>query len=382
MNTNEIVLPDFFDGTIDDVEGLTPFGHFDDDNSFKIDSKKIVKYITSQMGFPVHQIEITLQQIYTCIESAIMEYAQVLNDFRTREEYFNVLGSSKKDKLSDLFISQNINHIVKLSDSYALHAHVESGFPVYKGFLNIEVGKQVYNFIDEYFQENHPNKKFTIKRVFHTDSPVGLAGRADGWLENFAGFPIMADAGIFTSGYTMLPSSYQISRLQGIKNNRDIRLSHLGFDLIGGNIRLFPRPERSFKLWFEYILDDDIYGIDSSEDENLITSPTDMHFNLYQWGEIAEAYKVWIIKYAIALCNVVMGKNRRKFTSIQYASGDISLDGDALVNEGIAETERLRLELKEKLEGMSYERGMEIKRNIAENQQEILNKIPIPVTRG
>lgn len=382
---SDIVYPDFYDGFVETPQGNTTFGYFDDDQDFNEEAPKIVQYIASNLGFPVHKIEITLQQLYTCIESAVLEYAKILNNFRTKEEYFNMLGSEKPDNLSKILIKQNISSIVRMSDSYAVQAHVESGIDVYKDYIQTEKGKQVYD-LKEWFQQKHSDEtlSYTIKRVFHNEQPSVLLGRGgkdindigyQGWLENGQ---IISDG-----SYTLLPSSYNIARLQNLNTTRQIRFSSISFELLGGKIKVFPRPTQVFKLWFEYTLHSDEAGHkDVDEEKDIIQSPSDMNFDLYKWGAISKSHRMWIIKYALALATIQLGRNRRKFSSIPYASGDITLDGDSLVNEGISETERLRIEFKEELQELSYERGVEIKRVIADNQQEILNKIPIPLVRG
>lgn len=56
----------------------------------------------------------------------------------------------------------------------------------------------------------------------------------------------------------------------------------------------------------------------------------------------------WIFKYASAACKVTLGMIRRKFASFQsIGTTGIALDGDALVNEGTAEMQALKEDLKD-----------------------------------
>jgi len=65
---------------------------------------------------------------------------------------------------------------------------------------------------------------------------------------------------------------------------------------------------------------------------------------------------IWFLDYATALCKVTLGRIRSKFSNFTAVGSNVglSLDGDALLQEGQAELERLDVELREQecLEGM------------------------------
>ena len=384
MSLLESFDPKFYDGNINKDFSECQNHDFFMSEQFNLDAKKIVKAIAQKLGFPVHKIEITLEQMYGAIEDALMEYTLIINDFRTKEEYFNLLGTKKSTDLSNKFIEQNIKNVIRISNEYALEAHVESGYNVRKGFINIEALKQEYNWKEEYFDLKHPNDTFEIRRVFHQDPPASLIGRNDGLYSDLTSSNWINGnlASTITSSYTVLPTSYDISRLMASKDAQKMRFSSLGFRQIGGKIYLTPKPQRNFKLYFEYTLGSETYDKVFTEDDGLIKSPSDVLFNALEWNEVSFAAKIWIIKMALALSKIQLGRNRSKYSSIVYSGGDINLDGDTLINEGIGEAETLRMDMREKFNELSYERGIEIKRNIAESTVQILNKIPILPVRG
>lgn len=53
----------------------------------------------------------------------------------------------------------------------------------------------------------------------------------------------------------------------------------------------------------------------------------------------------WIKDYTLATCKIILGTARSKFSQINGPGGGVSLNGDALKNEGTAELEKLDAEL-------------------------------------
>lgn len=61
--------------------------------------------------------------------------------------------------------------------------------------------------------------------------------------------------------------------------------------------------------------------------------------------------KSWLRDYAVARAKIMLGDIRGKYSSLAGPSGGISLNGDAIKNEGIQESQRLELELKAGVDG-------------------------------
>lgn len=386
--SGSLEVADFWDGVSGNVSGSTPFGYFDDDVVFQQDAPKICTFITNKLGYPAQSVELTDQQLYTDIELAMMQYSELLNSYKTKEDYFNLLGAPSASSISDKLIYPNINSVIRLSDAYATEA--QSGADntaLHSGSIQITEGNQVYNLKDSYFDLQHPDEgSFTIRKIFHNRVPssttVGYGtfvgeGGATGALPHF-------DFGTGYSGYyTLLPMSYNVLRTQAIDMARQIRQSEYGFELHAGVLRIFPRPTNSFKLWFTYTMDRETqlgqYQNSLYSEDGLINDPSKVNFEYRQWSDINKKDRTWIIRYALALSKITLGQVRRKFRDYQYPSGTVSLDGGELVSEGLSETEQLRQEMKEYLDELSTERGMEKKVNINNSMREILSNVPLGI---
>lgn len=389
-NQGSLEVADFWSGSAIAVSGSTPFGYFDDDPQFQNEAPKICDYIAKKLGYPAQEVELTNEQMYADIEMAMLQYSTILNEYKTKEDYFNLLGAPTGSSITDRIIYPNMSSIIRLADQYAVEANVNSDIEVYSGSIQISSGRQVYDLNQEYFSSEHSGEgDFTIRKIFHHPVPPSsyftdgsFIGEVAG---NNAGIPHFNFGSGYSGYYTLLPMSYSVMRTQSIDMFREIKQSEYGFELQAGVLRLFPRPQRSFKLWFTYTMDREVQQGGKAGDDNvfnrtdLINDPSKVNFQHRQWSQINQKDRVWIIKYALALSKITLGLVRRKFRDYPYPSGTVSLDGGELVSEGISETEALNAELKEYFDELSTERGMEKKRNINESMREIQSNVPLGI---
>ena len=61
--------------------------------------------------------------------------------------------------------------------------------------------------------------------------------------------------------------------------------------------------------------------------------------------------KDWIENYSLAQCKFILGEARSKFGTLPGPAGGVSLNGDALKQESVAEMEKLEQELLRYAEG-------------------------------
>ena len=72
---------------------------------------------------------------------------------------------------------------------------------------------------------------------------------------------------------------------------------------------------------------------------------------------------------------------RSKFGSIPIPGAELQLDGSDLKSTAKDEKEKLRTDLKEMLDSMTYNKLIEVKAAEIDNQQKILKSIPVPMGR-
>lgn len=382
----EFIYPEYWNGTTSFVSGSsTVFGYFDNDVTFIQEAPKTADFIARQLGWDVVDIEITEKQIYSNIELAMIKFSELVNNMRLRDNYFALIGQNSSSFNGSTVPYFSFNFILRLSDALATEAGIGGSINFYTGSIQLEAGKGKYNLRELYFQNAHPNESaFTIRKVMNYRTGRTVYNQ---FFTELGGAPSMFSPYDGISGYqVLLPISEEISRIQRAKVGREVFLAARSYEIINDNIRIFPLPKQNQILYFEYSLgseetsgysDLNLSSSNFYQQSGLITSPTDVNFQLIPWSNINAQGRAWVIQYALALSKQVLGLNRRKFQSIPYPNGEISLDGDSLVGEGIALAESLVAELREFLGDLTIERGMEIRRTIEENRNFMLGKIPL-----
>lgn len=390
----DILQIDYYDEQdISPVQGNTPFGYFEDDPEFQNDAPKITKRIARNLGYPVNDLEVTDENIYSNIENALMDFSQIMNEFKISEDYFSLIGKDKNNVDSNTLIYPNLNYFLRIASSYATETGIGGDVPYHYGSISLQKGKQMYDLKEEYFNTEHPNEKgFTIREVYHYRRPAQLIGTTAG---NFVGLDSVDKligqfgfgGGSYNRYYTLMPLSWDVQRMQSVKMARQIRESHYGFQLEGQQLRIFPIPEIDFTVHFKYTLASEEQGenslneLYSDNSGDIINDPTKVDFGYFQWSELPPRDRTWIISYAEAKTKITLGENRRKFSSLQYPNGDISLNGDALVSEGKEEVRELKENMRQYLEKLSKERSLDIEQQKSQALNEKLRRIPLGLYR-
>jgi len=89
----------------------------------------------------------------------------------------------------------------------------------------------------------------------------------------------------------------------------------------------------------------------------------------------------WVRQYTLALSRELLGMIRSKFSTVPIPGGDLTLDGSDLKSTAKEEKEKLRADLKEMLDSMTYNKLIEVKAAEVDNLQKILKAVPIPMGR-
>jgi hypothetical protein len=184
-----------------------------------------------------------------------------------------------------------------------------------------------------------------------------------------------------------MPIYEDILRIQAIEFNDEIRKSAYSFEMTNNKIRLFPKPTRTFNVFFDYIVKEDRdnptkrpYGTASGS--GVVADFSNVKYDNMEYGFINDVGKQWIRKYGLALSKELLGIVRGKYGTIPIPNADTSLDGETLRQEAQTEKEGLIAQLREMLELTGRKALMEQERDEAQALQEKLQKVPYPIYIG
>ena len=121
------------------------------------------------------------------------------------------------------------------------------------------------------------------------------------------------------------------------------------------------------------IKDDTIYGV-----SNLSNVP----FGRMKYNKTNSVGRQWIRQYCLALCTELLGAVRSKFATVPIPSGDLQLNGTDLVSQGREDQTRLRDQLVELLDSLTYSALLEGQATDAENIMRALKHMPMPLGKS
>ena len=182
--------------------------------------------------------------------------------------------------------------------------------------------------------------------------------------------------------YLLMPMYDDLLRVQAIEFNDQIRKSAYSFQLINNKLRIFPVPTDEYRLHFEYYVKEDKNPVSGSRGIGEISDFSNIDYNNLTYSNINDAGKQWIRKYTLVLSKELLGSIRSKYGAIPGAKGDITLDGDTLRTEASSEKEAMITQLREDLEAVSRRNMMEREAEIAQFQNEQLQKHPYGIYLG
>ena len=97
---------------------------------------------------------------------------------------------------------------------------------------------------------------------------------------------------------------------------------------------------------------------------------------------INDVGKQWIRKYTLALAKEMLGAVREKYSSVPIPGSEVSLDGAQLRSEAQTEKDNLVEQLRENLNEVSKKQRMENEAAMVDQQQTVMNKVPLAIFIG
>ena len=371
------------------VSGNTPFGFYDTDSEFQTEAPKFADWCAKRLGYPLMNVELQDKQFYACLEESVSEYSAQINQFNIKDNLLSLQGQSTSSNLTHKRVTPNLGRSVFLSQAYGTEAGVGGLVEVKSGSVDIVSGSQSYDLNALWADVSESGNAIELQRVFYEETPAvqryfdpyaGTGAGTMNLLDQF-GFGNYSPAVTFL----MMPVYADMLRLQAIELNDQIRKSAYSFQLRNNKLRIFPRPDSSYKLHFEYVVRsdrDNALITEHSGSSDVISDFSNVPYDNMKFTNINDVGKQWIRKYGLALTKELLGIVRSKYGAIPIPGAETSLDGDTLRSEASAEKEALVTQLREILEQSSRKALMEADKDESEFLQEKLRKVPYPIYIG
>jgi len=276
-----------------------------------------------------------------------------------------------------------------LSEQYGEAVNVGGGVTMFTGSIVLTGSKQVYDLQSEAtITSSHDNKRLEIQRVFNYGK-AAISKFYDPFAGSYDNLELLDSFGMGNVSpavsYILRPISYDLARANAIETNDLVRKSAYSFELINNQVRLFPRPtsdDTGDKIYFQYYVKEDRQDLTRTYTNSRVSDPSNIPYKFITYSEINAAGRQWIRKYTLGLAKELLGIIRSKYAALPLPNGEVSMDGENLKSEGREEKANALEELKEFLESVSLAEGARKEQEVADAQQQVLNKAPLQIFIG
>ena len=372
------------------VSGSTPFGLYDTDTTFQTDAPKFAKWCAKRLGYPITAVELQDTQFYTCLEESVSEYSAQVNQFNIKDNLLSLKGQSTSSNLTQKRLSHTMGEQIFISETYGSEAQVGGQIETHKTKITLVSGSQEYD-LNTLIADKSGSGAIEVKRVFYEASPAitryfdpyaGTGQQTNNMLDAF-GFGGSSPAITFM----LQPVYADLLRTQAIEFNDQVRKSTYSFEIVNNKLKIFPTwtSTTTGSMWIEWnnVSDsDNALRTRYSGSADTISDISNAPYDNMVYKQINDVGKQWIRKYGLALSKELLGMVRSKYGTIPIPNSEVSLDGDTLRAEATAEKEQLIEQLREMLDQTSNRALMEADREVADNLQEKLKKVPYPIYIG
>ena len=340
--------------------------HLYDDN-FVSGASDQVAYVYRKLGGEVLDIELTVADVYSSYEEAVLEYSYIMNLHQSKNVLSDLLGQStgtfdnrgniiggdvsgtydsgpnqggRKSEVNLRYPRFKFGYTKKVALGLTEEAGFGGNLRHYSASFKVENNVQDYdlqavisgNVVNDeepatgtsptyasVINDGDRRKKITIRRVYYKtpQSTWRFYGYYGGMnvVGNMNYYGQFAD----DTTFEIIPAWHNKLQAMAFDDHLYTRLSHYSYEIRNNRLRIFPQPEATMVqyMWFDFTVDDGSNAWDEVDDidsgvrgiNNLNTLP----FDNLPFKNINSIGKQWIRRYSLALCKETLGYVRSKY---------------------------------------------------------------------
>jgi hypothetical protein len=275
-----------------------------------------------------------------------------------------------------------------MSQQYAEEAGTGGNVTWYSGSVNLSSSIQDYD-LGKWAIDNNITGGIEIKKVFYEQIPAinqlysPWAGLAPG-ATSAVGLAGLAGFGPATT-YMLMPLSYDISNIQAIEMNNQVRLSNYTFQLINNRLKIFPipgDPDHGMKLWFNYISLEERANAAITQAGGKINNISKMNYTNPVYSQINSIGRAWIFEYTLALSKEILGLIRGKYSTVPIPGAEVTLNQSDLLSQASAEKDTLLTKLRDYFDTTSRQSLLERRAAETTARQTEISQVPMTIYIG
>jgi hypothetical protein len=365
----------------------TPFGIYDSDSLFQSDAPKVASWCAKRLGYPIIDIELQGDNFFAVFEEAVSEYSAQVNQFNIRNNLGSLEGQPTGSNYTHKSVNgSELNNVITINEGYGTLANVGGRTDIKKGSISLTTGQQEYDLQTLWADVSESGERIDVTKVYHEATPAinrffdpySVSGQGTLNLIDEFGFGSFSPAAQFI----LMPIYEDMLRIQQIEFNDQFRKSAHTFNIVNNKLQIFPIPTSDYTLWFEYQVKKDFRENNTIVLDNVVSDYSNIGYNFAEYTNINDVGKQWIRKYTLALAKEMLGAIREKYNTVPIPGSEVSLDGAALRAEAQTEKDSLIEQLRENLNEVSKKQRMENEAAMVDQQQTIIQKVPLNIYIG
>lgn len=365
--------------------------------SLSAESTEIVRWVRYRLGEPKLPVELDNNQIFAAFEESSIEYSAIINKQQAANwlsSLYGLNGDFTTQNLTNKLPHPTLDFLMRMANPYATEAGVGGVQNQRKAKLTISPNTTDYNLLTDFTDEETDSTiesyitsvgagNIDVRNVLHFE-PSSVYRYFDPYSSaNLMSQEFGYESYAMQTAFYMLPIYADVLRSGMLETNDRVRRSNHSYHIVGDRIRILPQPTSNMTVWIEYSVKSDPFNPDfaaagGDPSVNGINSIHNIPFTDIKYEDCNASGKAWIRQYCLSVSMEMLGRIRRKFSSIPIPNGEIQLDGDALIQESIERQMRLKEELKEELKELNNVELMQRQADMAEAMERQMQLVPQP----
>ena len=383
-----------WNGTSTFTTGSTPFGFYDADLAFRADADKVAQWCAQRLGYPLVEVELQSGSFYAAFEEAVTTYGNEVYQWKIRENYLNLEGSTTGSAgyvLNNQVVTPNLGSIIRISETYASEAGAGGDTTWYTGSFTMKNGIQDYDVAAD-LKAQGITGSIEIKKIFY-EAPPAIVRYFDPYAGTGTGIQSLLETfgfGQFSPGinFLLMPIYFDVQKVQAIQLNDQIRKAAFSFDIHNNKVRLFPIPRgiqegHNDKMFIHYIIKEErnnpVTSNNAQASGSLITNVSNVPYANPIYIQINSIGRQWIRQYALATVKEILAYVRGKYSTVPIPGSEVTLNQQDLLTDARAEKTALLEQLRAMLDQTSRKTQLEQQATEVDFAQKQLANVPLPI---
>ena len=380
------------------------------DSNFVSGAVDQVAYTHKKLGGDVLDIELTVGNVYSAYEEAVLEYSYQINIHQAKNVLSDLLGMSTgtfdhngqmtggdaSDSAVNLsFPRFEFGYAERVADGISVAAGGGGNKTVFSASFATTASQQDYDLQaiiaskadnpDYDFYNLVGNKKLKIEKVFYK-TPQSM-WRFYGY---YGGLNVVGNLNYYgqfsdDTTFEIIPSWHNKLQAMAYEDHLWTRLSHYSYELHNNKLRLYPIPDGFIRdMWVQFTVEADGWREDSDRmhGNKGINNMNTLPFDNIPYKNINAIGKHWIRNYALAIATGMLAQIRGKFTSIPIPGDSVTLNSGDLATLSANSMTELKQELKTILDEMTYRALAEKDAAMVTAIDTVQQEIPMMIYQG